>query len=449
MSKLFGTDGVRGIANTELTPELALALGRAAAQVLGGGASRPRVMVGRDTRASGDMLASALAAGLLSAGADVIRGRVLPTPAVAFLVTELSASAGAVISASHNPSEDNGIKFFGSDGFKLSDTQEQQIENQLDSNFSRPTGAGIGRLEFVPDANDRYVDHALKALEGRSLAGLKIVMDCAHGAAYKTSPQALSQTGAEVIVIGDKPDGLNINEGGGSLQPETVAEQVLASGANLGLAHDGDADRVIAVDEKGQVVDGDAMLAALALELSGEGKLFGNQVVTTVMANLGFRKAMEGAGISVIETAVGDRFVLEAMCQNGAVLGGEQSGHLIFLNWSTTGDGLVTGLRLAGLMASTGKPLSEIAAQCPRFPQVLSNIKVTGKERLANCDPIWKAVEQEQIKLGSTGRVLVRPSGTEQLVRVMVEAPDDSTASAVANHISQVVREELATLPAI
>jgi len=406
-------------------------------------------MVGRDTRASGDMLASALAAGLLSAGADVIRGRVLPTPAVAFLVTELAASAGAVISASHNPSEDNGIKFFGPDGFKLSDAQEQQIENQLDQDFNRPTGPGIGRLEFVPDANDMYVNHALAALGGRSLAGMKIVVDCAHGAAYKTSPQALRHAGADVVVIGDEPDGLNINYGGGSLMPETVAAKVIATGANLGLSHDGDADRVIAVDEKGQVVDGDAMLAALALELKADGALPGNQVVTTVMANLGFRKAMEDSGISVIETAVGDRWVLEAMRQNGAVLGGEQSGHLIFLDWSTTGDGLVTGLRLAGLMAASGQPLSQIAAQCPKFPQVLSNIKVNGKDRLANCDPIWRAVDEAQTKLGTTGRVLVRPSGTEPLVRVMVEAPDDATANAVAQHISQVVLEELSALPAI
>lgn len=449
MPKLFGTDGIRGVANVDLTPEFGVALGRAAAQVLGGAETAPRVMVGRDTRASGDMLASALAAGLLSAGANVIRGRVLPTPAVAYLVTELSAAAGAVISASHNPAEDNGIKFFGANGYKLSDQQETQIEDLLDSQASRPAGAGLGRLEFVPDANERYVAHTLEALEGRSLSGLKIVLDCANGAAYKTSPEAFRRAGAQVIVIGDHPDGSNINQGGGSLAPGTVARQVLEHRADLGLSHDGDADRVIAVDETGTVVDGDAMLASLALELKAQGRLTGDLVVSTVMANLGFHKAMEAAGIKVVETPVGDRFVIEAMLREGAVLGGEQSGHIIFSDWCTTGDGLITGLRLAGLMKSADKKLSQLSARFHKFPQVLLNVKVAAKERLAACDGVWNAVNEAIEKLGSHGRVLVRASGTEPLVRVMVEAADDGTAAATAESIARVVQHELEELPAL
>lgn len=448
MPKLFGTDGVRGVANVDLTPELALSLGRAAARVLGGTGAAPRIMVGRDTRASGDMLASALAAGLLSAGAHVIRGRVLPTPAVAFLVTDLSASAGAVISASHNPAEDNGIKFFGPQGFKLSDQQEAQIEELVFSEVGRPLGAGLGRLEFVPDANERYVSHTLEALEGRKLEGLKIVLDCANGAAYETSPAAFRRAGADVKVINDRPDGLNINAGGGSLIPETVAGEVLAHRADLGLSHDGDADRVIAVDETGKVVDGDAMLAAMALELKEQGKLAGNLVVSTVMANLGFHRAMKEAGIEVVETPVGDRFVIESMLREGAVLGGEQSGHIIFRDWCTTGDGLITGLRVAGLMKSSGKKLSEITARFPKFPQVLLNVKVAEKDRLPGCDEVWKAVNEAIEQLGSDGRVLVRASGTEPIVRVMVEAADDRTASETAGRIAEVVRQELEGLPA-
>lgn len=448
MPKLFGTDGVRGVANADLTPELALALGRAAAQVLRGAEAAPRVVVGRDTRASGDMLASALAAGLLSAGANVIRGRVLPTPAVAFLVTELSASAGAVVSASHNPAEDNGIKFFGADGFKLSDQQEAEIERLLGSEPVRPLGREVGRLEFVPDANERYVAHALDSLEGRRLNGLKIVLDCANGAAYETSPEAFRRSGADVIVIGDRPDGTNINEGGGSLAPQTVAREVLAHRANLGLSHDGDADRVIAVDETGTVVDGDAMLAAMALELKEQGRLKNDLIVTTVMANLGFHKAMERAGIKVLETPVGDRFVIETMLRENAVLGGEQSGHIIFRDWCTTGDGLITGLRLAGLMQSSGRKLSNIAADFPTFPQVLVNVRVAAKDRLAACDGVWRAVNDATLHLGSEGRVLVRASGTEPLVRVMVEAADDATANQVAAGIAGVVKEELEELPA-
>lgn len=448
MPRLFGTDGVRGVANADLTPELALALGKAAAQVFANTERAPKVVVGRDTRASGDMLASALAAGLLSAGANVVRGRVLPTPAVAYLVTELGASAGAVVSASHNPAEDNGIKFFGPDGYKLNDQQEAQIEDLLDLEGKRLLGPGVGRLEFVSDANERYIAHALRSLEGRTLEGLKIVLDCANGAAYKTSPEAFRQAGAEVVVLGDRPDGVNINVGGGSLSPETVAEQVLANGAHLGLSHDGDADRVIAVDENGKVVDGDAMLASMALELKQQGRLKDDLVVTTVMANLGFHKAMEEAGIYVLEAPVGDRFVIEAMLSKGAVLGGEQSGHLIFRQWSTTGDGLITGLRLAALMRSSGKKLSQIAARIQKYPQVLVNVRVASKDRLAACEPVWQAVQDAVERLGSQGRVLVRASGTEPLVRVMVEAPDQVSADQIAAGIAGVVRTELEGLPA-
>lgn len=443
MPKLFGTDGVRGVANTELGPELAVALGRAAADVLRTEGARPKVVVGRDTRVSGDMLASALAAGLLSAGADVVRGRVLPTPAVAFLVQELGATAGAVISASHNPAADNGIKFFGHDGFKLSDEQEQQIENRVGSELNRPVGADIGRLEFVPDANDRYVSHALKALEGKTLGGLKIVVDCANGAAYKTTPEALRRAGADVILIGAEPDGLNINLNCGSLTPEVVAEAVVANNADLGLCHDGDADRVIAVDERGNIVDGDCMLGAIAIDLKCRSRLPGNRVVSTVMANLGLRRAMAEAGIELIETSVGDRFVLEAMLAKGAGVGGEQSGHLIFLDHCTTGDGLVTGLKIAALMASTGAKLSEISRAVPKFPQVLLNLPVSDREKLQGADEVWRAVDEAQNVLADTGRVLVRASGTEPLVRVMVEADTLEAANRAAERIAAAVTEEL------
>ncbi|HEX2178811.1 MAG TPA: phosphoglucosamine mutase, partial [Actinomycetota bacterium] len=373
MGKLFGTDGVRGVANSQLTAELALRLGRAAARELAGGRGRSRIVVARDTRASGPMIQAALSAGAMSAGVDVVDAGILPTPGVAFLVRLLGAQAGAVISASHNPFQDNGIKFFDGEGFKLSDAREARIEQLLDAPAQ---GSATGAGESFGDAERLYVKHALEALEGRSLEGLKVVLDCANGAAYCTSPEAFRRAGAEVTVLNDDPDGVNINAGCGSQHLAGLVERVKATGADLGLAHDGDADRVIAVDESGQVVDGDVLIAALALELKEGGELNGNLVVSTVMANLGFRKAMAAAQIDLVETPVGDRYVLEAMRTRSASIGGEQSGHVIFSRFSTTGDGLITGLRLAGRIASSGRKLSELARVVERFPQVLLNIKV-------------------------------------------------------------------------
>ncbi|MEO7803674.1 MAG: phosphoglucosamine mutase [Actinomycetota bacterium] len=444
MSELFGTDGVRGIANTELSPELVLQLGRAAAVELGGIVKRPTVVVARDTRISGEMLESALVAGLLSAGADVVRCEVLPTPAVAFLVTHLRAAAGAVVSGSHNPVQDNGIKFFGPDGFKLADADEAKIEDLLGSeDLSRPVGVDVGRPGYLPEAEALYVDHALKALEGRSLVGLKVVVDCANGAAFRTTPEALIRAGAEVVVINAAPDGTNINVRCGSNHPEVLAETVLSNGADVGFAHDGDADRVIAVDETGEVIDGDQMMALCAVELKEQGRLKNNLVVATVMANLGFRLAMSSESIDIVETAVGDRYVIEAMREREAVVGGEQSGHLIFSEYATTGDGLIAALRVLGRMTSTGKSVSQLASLVKRCPQVLVNVVVGNKDGLPEASEVWEGVQQAEQRLGETGRVLVRPSGTESLVRVMVEAQDESVAQQIAVQIADLVRNSL------
>lgn len=436
MGKLFGTDGVRGVANSQLTPDLALRLGRAAARELAGTGARNRVVIARDTRISGPMIQSALAAGIMSAGIDVVDAGVLPTPAVAFLVRVLGARAGGVISASHNPFSDNGIKFFGGDGFKLSDEQEERIEAGVEAG---PGNDRPGTVESWSGAGELYVSHALQALEGRRLDGLRIVLDCSHGAASTTSPEAFRRAGAAVAVLNAEPDGININAGCGSQHLEGLIERVQQSGAHLGLAHDGDADRVIAVDERGQVVDGDGLIAALALELKELGRLSGNLVVSTVMANLGFRRAMAGAGIDLVETPVGDRYVLAAMRERSASIGGEQSGHVIFSEFSTTGDGLITGLRLAGLLASTGRPLSDLAAVVERFPQVLLNIRVADAQVAGASPELARAVAQAQRDLGDTGRVLVRPSGTEPLVRVMVEAKDMATAESVAQRLAALI----------
>lgn len=443
MPRLFGTDGVRGVANTELTPELALSLGRAAAEELGGTAARPKVVLARDTRISGDMLESALAAGLSSAGADVIHAGVLPTPGVAYLVTLLGAAAGAVISASHNPVQDNGIKFFGADGYKLKDEEENKIESLLTGDLQRPVGRDVGRTSICENAADLYIRHALLSLEGRRLDGLKVVLDCANGAAFRTSPAALVAAGAEVIVMNDEPDGTNINEGCGSTFPGPLAERTVAEGANVGLAHDGDADRVIAVDEKGSIIDGDAMIAALSLELKRGGALKDDVVVATVMANLGFRKAMKANGITLIETPVGDRYVIEKMIEIGASIGGEQSGHVIFSEFSTTGDGLITALRLLGLMVSSGEPLSQLASVVTRFPQVLLNVRVADKHRFASSAKIKDAIAAGERRVGEDGRVLVRASGTEPLVRVMVEAAQEPEANGIAAEIASVIEREL------
>ena len=385
------------------------------------------------------MLQAALAAGIMSAGAEVVDIGVVPTPAVAFWVTTLGASAGAVVSASHNPFSDNGIKFFGGDGFKLTDEQEERIEGLVDSAHSGGPAGGTGELS---DSEDLYVKHTLESLEGRSLEGLRLVLDCSNGAAFRTSPEAFTRAGAELTVINADPDGVNINAGCGSQHLGGLVDRVRVAGAHLGLAHDGDADRVIAVDEEGKVVDGDCLIAALAIELQQAGRLAGNRVVSTVMANLGFRRALAAAGIELAETPVGDRYVLEEMRRCGASIGGEQSGHVIFSRFSTTGDGLITGLRLAALMVSSGRKLSELAAVVEKFPQVLVNVPVTDARRTGSSPVLAEAVEQAQSRMGDRGRVLVRPSGTESLVRVMVEAPDIETADSVAASLAAVIAGE-------
>ena len=453
MGKLFGTDGVRGLANADLTPELALALGRAAVGVLlaEGSASgssapaRPAVLVGRDPRASGTLLESALVAGILSAGGDVLAAGVVPTPAVAFLTRHFGAAAGAVISASHNAMPDNGIKFFGPEGFKLPDAVEERIEAALGTDAHgapRPTGAGVGVLRpAADDAVEAYLAHLLEGIP--DLDGLEVVVDCANGAAAEIAPEAYRRAGAKVTAVAADPDGHNINDGVGSTHPEHVQAALARTGARVGLAHDGDADRLLAVDEHGTLVDGDVILAICALDARDRGELPTNTVVTTVMTNLGFRQAMDHHGIAVTQTAVGDRYVLEVMRAGGHTLGGEQSGHLIFLDRATTGDGLLTGLRLLSVVARTGRPLSELATVMRRLPQVLVNVRVADRHALEGATTVWQAVEQEQARLGEGGRVLVRPSGTEALVRVMVEAETQEEATATAERLAAVVAAEL------
>ena len=446
MGKLFGTDGVRGLANADLTPELALALGRAVVGVLqADGAGPPSVVVGRDPRASGALLESALVAGILSAGGEVLAAGVVPTPAVAFLTRHYRAAAGAVISASHNAMPDNGIKFFGPEGFKLPDAVEGRIETALgaaDQDAPRPVGAEVGGLrQTAADAASAYLAHLVDGAP--DLGGLRVVVDCANGAATATAPEAYRRAGARVTAVAASPDGRNINAGVGSTHPEHVQEAVVRTGAAVGLAHDGDADRVLAVDERGELVDGDVILAIAALDERDRGGLPTGTVVTTVMTNLGFRLAMAEHGIEVLQTAVGDRYVLEAMLAGGHSLGGEQSGHVIFLDRATTGDGLLTGLRLLSIMAHSGRPLSELATVMRRLPQVLVNVRVADRQGLAEAAGVWRAVEAEEARLGDRGRVLVRPSGTEPLVRVMVEAETEPTARATADRLAAAVAVEL------
>jgi phosphoglucosamine mutase len=449
VGKLFGTDGVRGLANADLTPELALALGRAVVGVLRAqqpsGSDRPAVVVGRDPRTSGVLLESALVAGILSAGGDVLAAGVVPTPAIAFLTCHYGAAAGAVISASHNPMPDNGIKFFGPEGFKLPDAVEERIEAAVaaaDHGAPRPVGAKVGGLR--PAANDAVEAYLAHLLDGTpDLDGLEVVVDCANGAAAEIAPEAYRRAGAKVTAVAADPDGHNINDGVGSTHPEHVQAALARTGARVGLAHDGDADRLLAVDEHGTLVDGDVILAICALDARDRGDLPTNTVVTTVMTNLGFRQAMDHHGIAVTQTAVGDRYVLEAMRAGGHTLGGEQSGHLIFLDRATTGDGLLTGLRLLSVVARSGQPLSELATVMRRLPQVLVNVRVADRHALEGATAVWQAVEQEQARLGDRGRVLVRPSGTEALVRVMVEAETQEEATATADRLAAVVTTEL------
>jgi phosphoglucosamine mutase len=438
---LFGTDGVRGLANADLTPELALALANGAARVLVAhdATHKPLAVVGRDPRASGEMLESAVVAGLASAGADVLCVGVLPTPAVAFLTASYDADVGVVLSASHNPMPDNGIKLFARGGHKLPDDIELEIEQTLDTEEDvRPIGAAIGRLRHAADAEERYLAHLAQAVP-QSLAGLHVVVDCAHGAASTAAPEAYRRAGAQVTTIAAAPDGLNINDGVGSTHLSGLIEAVRETGADLGIAHDGDADRCLAVDASGEVVDGDQILAICALALRDAGALREDTVVATVMSNLGFHHAMRAAGISVLTTAVGDRYVLEALRAKDLSLGGEQSGHVVFTDAATTGDGLLTALHLMARMAATGKSIAELAAIVVRLPQTLINVTVTDRAAVAASPSVTAAVAAAGVRLGDQGRVLLRPSGTEQLVRVMVEAPTQNESDEIAQLLASVV----------
>jgi phosphoglucosamine mutase len=435
MTLRFGTDGVRGVANVDLTPELALALGRAAARVLG--RDRP-FLLARDTRRSGPMLEAALAAGLSAEGADVELAGVLPTPGLAYLA-QVRDWPAAMISASHNPFSDNGIKFFAPGGRKLPDATEEQVEAELDSLIHGGTGsvaAEVGATRRVPRAVDDYVAHLVGSLDGRRLDGLRVAIDCGHGAAVNAAPQALALLGAKVEVLNAEPDGTNINAHCGSTHPQRLQEAVLAAGAQAGLAFDGDADRLIAVDERGQLVDGDHLLAIAALDLRARGRLTGDTVVATVMANLGFRQAMARHGVRVVETQVGDRYVLEAMEEAGLALGGEQSGHVIFADLATTGDGILSGLVLLDVMARSGRPLSELAAVVTKLPQVLRNVQVADRAGLSGSREFWAEVGAVETELGDAGRVLVRPSGTEPVVRIMVEAPNTEVAETIVDRLT-------------
>ncbi|HRW19369.1 MAG TPA: phosphoglucosamine mutase [Dermatophilaceae bacterium] len=447
MGRLFGTDGVRGLANRDVTAEVALDLSVAAAHVLReqepAEGRRPLAVVGTDGRASGEFLGAAVTAGLASAGVDVLTAGMLPTPALAFLTADLGADLGVMLSASHNPATDNGIKFFARGGVKLPDAVEDQIEARMREPWDRPTGAGVGRVRRLDDGAARYVRHLLSVLPNR-LDGMHVVVDAAHGAASTVSPWAFREAGAYVTVIGANPDGLNINDGYGSTHLARLQRAVVENGARLGIAHDGDADRCLAVDAHGEIIDGDQIMAILALALKEHGALAEDTVVATVMSNLGFLQAMSREGIEVRQTGVGDRYVLEEMRAGGFNLGGEQSGHVIFLDHGTTGDGVLTGLMLAARLAETGRSLRDLATVMTRLPQVLVNVKGVDKDR-ADSDPeLQAAVAAASAELGASGRVLLRKSGTEPLVRVMVEAAGDAQAREIADRLAEVVRERLA-----
>ena len=441
MGVLFGTDGVRGVANRDLTPELAMQVGRCGAHVLGRGQAGARIVIGRDTRISGDMLEAALVAGICSTGVDVIRAGVLPTPAVAYLTKELGASGGGVISASHNPVEDNGIKYFGPSGFKLPDAVEAEIEGLIgdSSSISHPHGAEVGRCIDLSDAEDRYVKF-LKEAVTVDLSGLTIVVDCANGAASRVAPRVLEDLGARVIPIFNHPDGLNINRGCGSTHLGALQEKVVKFRADLGLAHDGDADRVLAVDHEGKIVDGDQIMVICARHLKQSGELDRNTVVTTVMSNMGLHLALRESGIKVLETKVGDRYVLEECLQCGATFGGEQSGHILFLNHTTTGDGLLTALKLLSALKSQGKSLAELAAQMERLPQILENVRVGDKNLVMSSPDLYDAIRLAEETLAGQGRVLIRPSGTEPLVRVMAEGRDPGQLRGLVEELVTVVK---------
>jgi len=451
MPRLFGTDGVRGLANRDLTAGLALGLAQASAAVLTQGrraaerraqGRRPVAVVARDPRISGEFLTSAVAAGLASSGVDVLDAGVIPTPATAFLIADIHADFGVMISASHNAAPDNGIKFFAFGGTKLPDEVEDRIEAHLDLEKLTPIGGDVGRIRRFADAEDRYVVHLLGSLPTR-LDGIHLVLDCAHGAASGVSPQVFTDAGARVTLIGADPDGININDGVGSTHLDNLAKAVVEHGADLGIAHDGDADRCLAVDHEGNVVDGDQIMAILAVSMAERGLLKDRTLVATVMSNLGLRKAMAEHDIQVLQTKVGDRYVLEELTAKGLSLGGEQSGHVIMTDYATTGDGILTGLQLVAEMARTGKSLAELARVMTVYPQALVNVRDIDHNALHSDDEIAAAIRDAEAELGDSGRVLLRPSGTEPMVRVMVEAADQPTADRLAHELADVVRTRL------
>ena len=447
MGRLFGTDGVRGIANKELTPELAFNLGKAGAYVLKAKNDRPVVVIGKDTRISGDMLENALAAGILAVGGNVIKAGVIPTPAVAYLARYYDADAGIVISASHNTFEYNGIKFFNGEGYKLDDLLEEKIEDIIISSVdvnSHITGDLIGRcLEASENAEDLYMRHLLETVDFR-LEGKKIALDCANGASYRIARKVYEALGAEVTVMGDKPDGININDGCGSTHPEKLAELVKRTGADIGMAFDGDADRLIVVDEKGRVLDGDRVIAICARMLKEQGRLKENRVTVTVMSNIGFHKAMEESGIEVDVTGVGDRYVLESMLETGCVIGGEQSGHIIFKEHTSTGDGILSSLQFMGAVTCSGRKPSEMADEIEIFPQVLVNAGINNdyKKTYMKDPEIADEIRRIEEKMAGNGRVLIRPSGTEPLVRVMIEGDDEKQLEELAQGLAHMIEEK-------
>ncbi|MDM5329352.1 phosphoglucosamine mutase [Neobacillus sp. CF12] len=445
MGKYFGTDGVRGVANSELTPELAFKLGRFGGFVLTKDKDRPKVLIGRDTRVSGHMLEGALVAGLLSIGAEVMRLGVISTPGVSYLTKALGAEAGVMISASHNPVADNGIKFFGPDGFKLSDEQELEIEELIDMDedqLPRPVGAELGQVMDYFEGGQKYLQY-LKNTVDEDFSGIHIALDCAHGATSSLATHLFADLDADISVMGASPNGININAGVGSTHPEALAVMLKEKGADVGLSFDGDGDRLIAIDEKGNIVDGDQIMFICGKYMKEQGRLKHSTIVSTVMSNLGFYKGLEVLGIQSVPTAVGDRYVVEEMKKNGFNLGGEQSGHIIFLDYNTTGDGLLTGLQLVNIMKSTKKKLSELAADMKKFPQKLVNVRVTDKHHVTDNEKVKAIIEQVEAEMNGNGRILVRPSGTEPLVRVMAEAPTEELCESYVDRIVSVVKAEM------
>ncbi|MBE4909689.1 phosphoglucosamine mutase [Bacillus luteolus] len=445
MGKYFGTDGVRGIANSELTPELAFKVGRFGGYVLTKDKERPKVLIGRDTRISGHMLEGALVAGLLSIGAEVMRLGVMSTPGVSFLTKALGAQAGVMISASHNPVQDNGIKFFGPDGFKLSDDQEKEIEELLDQSedhLPRPVGAQLGQVNDYFEGGQKYLQF-LKQTVDEDFSGIHVALDCAHGATSSLATHLFADLDADISTMGTSPNGLNINEGVGSTHPEALSAFLKEKGADVGLAFDGDGDRLIAIDENGDIVDGDQIMYICAKYLNENGRLKHQTVVSTVMSNLGFYKALEANGIQSAQTAVGDRYVVEEMRKSGYNLGGEQSGHIIFLDYNTTGDGLLSGLQLVNIMKVTKKPLSQLASEMKKFPQLLVNVKVTDKHHVTDNEKVKQIIEEVENEMNGNGRILVRPSGTEALVRVMAEASTEELCNQYVQRIVDVIQQEM------